>query len=78
MVAVVIIAGKDIELFSGFNIDLKNCDTFPCRWQMMLSQVFAMLLRISEIVSEGLSAAVTVKMNGNPDVVKLVQWNWYV
>ena len=44
----------------------------------MLSQVFVMLLRISEIISEGLGTAVTVKVNGDPDVVKLVKWNWDV
>ena len=76
VVAVVAVAGKHVELFSGFSIDLKNCDTLPCRWQLMLSQVFVMMLRVSEVISEGLGTAVAVKVYGDPDVVKLVKWNW--
>ena len=78
VVAEVAVAGKHVELFSGFSIDLKNCDALPCRWQLMLSQVLVMMLRISEIISEGLGTAVTVKVNGDPDIVKFVKWNWYV
>ena len=44
----------------------------------MLWQVFVVMLRVSEIISEGLGAAVRVKVNGDPDVVKLVKWNWDV
>ena len=78
VVTVVAVAGKHVEFFSGFCIELKNCDTLPCRWQLMLSQVLVMILRISEIISEGLGTAVTVKVNGDSDVVKLIKRNWDV